>query len=289
MRKTIYIIIVFLLALSTYSEVTWEVLPESTNVVSQKSTQLKMTATWTGFETVSVRTPRLKELKGALVKDIVSYNESKPGPGGTQHTATYVIDLLITNAPGTVVKTGLIEVMTRGVEDQEFSTATIPGVTYNVRTSPLLFIIPAAALLFILIWAVLSFFFKKLRPKKETKNEESLEEAFLRELTECKELRMKGENSTYFEKCESILRRYLRQKYAIANLDDLGEKEIMEKGLDQHLIRTARELCSVSFNVRYAGYQPSSQEEKHFYDFVNELLLRNRPCSISEEDELYIK
>ena len=80
MRKNIYIILALIVyALAAFSEVRWEILPESTNVVSKKSAQLKMTATWTGFETVSVRTPRLKELKGALVQDIMSYNESKPG------------------------------------------------------------------------------------------------------------------------------------------------------------------------------------------------------------------
>lgn len=287
MRKTIYIFIVFLLALSVYSEVTWEVLPESTNVVSQKSTQLKMTATWTGFETVSVRTPRLKELKGALVNDIVSYNESKPGPGGTQHTATYVIDLLVTNAPGSVVETGLIEVMTRGLEDQEFSSSTVPGVVLNVKRSYRFLIFALAglgALLILLLFVIL----KKARPRSAAKEEASLEETLLGELEECKTLRMKGEIAAYFEKCEDILRRYLRYKYALPDLDSADEKEALEKSLDQRMLRAAKELCSVSFNVRYAGYQPSSQEEKRIFDFIKELLLRNRPCRTDEQDELYI-
>ena len=236
MRKTIYIIIVFLLALSTYSEVTWEVLPESTNVVSQKSTQLKMIATWTGYETISVRTPRFKELKGALIKDIVSYNESKPGVGGTQHTATYVIDLLVTNAPGTVVETGLIEVMSRGLEDSEFSSSDLAGVTLNVKSARLPWLVIAAALVIVLAAALVFVLKKKTAKKSAAQPEQNLEEEYLAKLEESKELRLKGETAAYFGKCEELLRSYLRAKYSIADLDSFGEKEALENGVDQRMV-----------------------------------------------------
>lgn len=288
MRKTIYIIVVFLLALSVYSEVKWEILPESTNVVSQKSTQLKMTATWTGYETISVRTPRLKELKGALVKDIVSYNESKPGVGGTQHTATYVIDLLVTNAPGTVVETGLIEVMSRGLEDSEFSSSDLAGVTLNVRSARLPWLVIAAALVIVLATALVFVLKKKTAKKSATQPEQNLEEEYLAKLEESKELRLKGETAAYFGKCEELLRSYLRAKYSIADLDSFGEKEALENGVDQRMVRTAKEVCALCFNVRYAGYEPSSMEEKRAYDFLKELLIRNKPNRQKETDELYI-
>ena len=288
MRKTIYIIVVFLLALSVYSEVRWEILPESTNVVSQKSTQLKMIATWTGYETISVRTPRFKELKGALIKDIVSYNESKPGVGGTQHTATYVIDLLVTNAPGKVVETGLIEVMSRGLEDSEFSSSDLAGVTLNVRSARLPRIVIAAALLIVLAASLVFILKKKTAKKSATQHEQNLEEEYLAKLEESKELRLKGETAAYFGKCEELLRSYLRAKYSIADLDSFGEKEALENGVDQRMVRTAKEVCALCFNVRYAGYEPSSMEEKRAYDFLKELLIRNKPNRQKETDELYI-
>ncbi|MBQ7555418.1 hypothetical protein IJS98_03070 [bacterium] len=288
MRKTIYIIAVFLLALSVYSEVKWEILPESTNVVSQKSTQLKMTATWTGYETISVRTPRFKELKGALVKDIVSYNESKPGAGGTQHTATYVIDLLVTNAPGTVVETGLIEVMSRGLEDSEFSSSDLAGVTLNVRSARLPWLVIAAAAAIIFAAALVFVLKKKTAKKSAAQPEQNLEEEYLAKLEESKELRLKGETAAYFGKCEELLRSYLRAKYSIADLDSFGEKEALENGVDQRMVRTAKEVCALCFNVRYAGYEPSSMEEKRAYDFLKELLIRNKPNRQKETDELYI-
>lgn len=288
MRKMIYIIAVFLLALSVYSEVKWEILPESTNVVSQKSTQLKMTATWTGYETISVRTPRFKELKGALVKDIVSYNESKPGVGGTQHTATYVIDLLVTNAPGTVVETGLIEVMSRGLEDSEFSSSDLAGVTLNVKSVRLPWLVIAAALVIVLATALVFVLKKKTAKKSAAQPEQNLEEEYLAKLEESKELRLKGETAAYFGKCEELLRSYLRAKYSIADLDSFGEKEALENGVDQRMVRTAKEVCALCFNVRYAGYEPSSMEEKRAYDFLKELLIRNKPNRQKETDELYI-
>ena len=289
MRNISYILAVFLLTLSVHSEVIWEILPESTNVVSQKSTQLKMTATWTGFETISVRTPRFKELKGALVKDIVSYNESKPGAGGTQHTATYVIELLVTNAPGTSVETGLIEVMSRGLEDSEFKSSDLSGVTLNVRGSalPWLLIGSAAAVIF----AALLIFFavkKKNAKKADARPEQNLEEEYLSKLEESKELRLKGETAAYFGKCEGLLRNYLRAKYSIADLDSFGEKEAKEMSVDQRMLRTAKEVCALCFNVRYAGYEPSAMEEKRAYDFLKELLIRNKPNRQKDTDELYI-
>ena len=289
MRKTIYIIAVFLLALSASSEVRWEILPESTNVVSKKSTQLKMTATWTGYETISVRTPRLKELKGALVKDIVSYNESKPGQGGVQHTATYLVELLITNAPGTVVETGLIEVMSRGLEDSEFSSSDLAGVTLNVRSARLPWLVIAAALVVVLAAALVFLLLKKKNTKKsEARPEQNLEEEYLAKLEESKELRLKGETAAYFGKCEELLRSYLRAKYSIADLDSFGEKEAQDNGVDQRMVRTSKEVCALCFNVRYAGYEPSAMEEKRAYDFLKELLIRNKPNRQKETDELYI-
>ena len=284
----IYIIAVFLLALSASSEVRWEILPESTNVVSKKSTQLKMTATWTGYETISVRTPRFKELKGALVKDIVSYNESKPGVGGTQHTATYVIDLLVTNAPGTVVETGLIEVMSRGLEDSEFSSSDLAGVTLNVRSAKLPWAVIAAVLVIVIAAALFFILKRKTAKKSAAQPEQNLEEEYLAKLEESRELRLKGETANYFGKCEELLRSYLRAKYSIADLDSFGEKEASENGVDQRMVRTAKEVCALCFNVRYAGYEPSSMEEKRAYDFLKELLIRNKPNRQKETDELYI-
>ncbi|MBO4553325.1 hypothetical protein J5754_02835 [bacterium] len=288
MRKTIYIIAVFLLALSASSEVRWEILPESTNVVSKKSTQLIMTATWTGYETISVRTPRFKELKGALVKDIVSYNESKPGVGGTQHTATYLIDLLVTNAPGTVVETGLIEVMSRGLEDSEFSSSDLAGITLNVKSAKLPWLVIAAALLIVLAAALVFVLKKKTAKKSADQPEQNLEEEYLVKLEESRELRLKGETAAYFGKCEELLRSYLRAKYSIADLDSFGEKEALNNGVDQRMVRTAKEVCALCFNVRYAGYEPSAMEEKRAYDFLKELLIRNKPNRQKETDELYI-
>ena len=288
MRKTIYIIAVFLLALSASSEVRWEILPESTNVVSQKSTQLMMTATWTGYETISVRTPRFKELKGALIKDIVSYNESKPGVGGTQHTATYLIDLLVTNAPGTVVETGLIEVMSRGLEDSEFSSSDLAGITLNVKSAKLPWLVIAAALLIVLAAALVFVLKKKTAKKSADQPEQNLEEEYLVKLEESRELRLKGETAAYFGKCEELLRSYLRAKYSIADLDSFGEKEALDNGVDQRMVRTAKEVCALCFNVRYAGYEPSAMEEKRAYDFLKELLIRNKPNRQKETDELYI-
>ena len=288
MRKTIYIIAVFLLALSASSEVKWEILPESTNVVSKKSTQLIMTATWTGYETISVRTPRLKELKGALIKDIVSYNESKPGVGGTQHTATYVIDLIVTNAPGTVVETGLIEVMSRGLEDSEFTSSDLAGVTLNVRSAKLPWAVIAAALAIVLAAALFFVLKKKTAKKSEAQPEQNLEELYLAKLEESRELRLKGETAAYFGKCEELLKSYLRAKYSIADLDSFGEKEASENGVDQRMVRTSKEVCALCFNVRYAGYEPSAMEEKRAYDFLKELLIRNKPNRQKEADELYI-
>ena len=288
MRKTIYIIAVFLLALSASSEVRWEILPESTNVVSKKSTQLMMTATWTGYETISVRTPRLKELKGALIKDIVSYNESKPGIGGTQHTATYVIDLIVTNAPGTVVETGLIEVMSRGLEDSEFTSSDLAGVTLNVRSAKLPWAVIAAVLAIVLAAALFFILKKRTAKKSEAQPEQNLEELYLAKLEESRELRLKGETAAYFGKCEELLRSYLRAKYSIADLDSFGEKEASENGVDQRMVRTSKEVCALCFNVRYAGYEPSAMEEKRAYDFLKELLIRNKPNRQKEADELYI-
>ncbi|MBR5901042.1 hypothetical protein IKZ40_01705 [bacterium] len=289
MRKNIYIILALIVyALAAFSEVRWEILPESTNVVSKKSAQLKMTATWTGFETVSVRTPRLKELKGALVQDIMSYNESKPGTGGTEHTATYVIDLLITNAPGTQVETGLIEVMSRGLEDSEFTSSELPGVTLNVRGSRLPWFV-AGAFLALAAAALLVFILRrKVRGKSEAIPEQSLEESYLSKLEESKELRLRGETAAYFGTLEELIRSYLRAKYSVADLDSFGEKEAQGMSVDQRMIRTAKEICSVSFNVRYANYEPSSMEEKRAYDFLKELLIRNKPNREKEADELYI-
>ena len=284
----IYIIAVFLLALSASSEVKWEILPESTNVVSKKSTQLIMTATWTGYETISVRTPRLKELKGALIKDIVSYNESKPGVGGTQHTATYLIDLIVTNAPGTVVETGLIEVMSRGLEDSEFTSSDLAGVTLNVRSAKLPWAVIAAALAIVLAAALFFVLKKKTAKKSEAQPEQNLEELYLAKLEESRELRLKGETAAYFGKCEELLRSYLRAKYSIADLDSFGEKEASENGVDQRMVRTSKEVCALCFNVRYAGYEPSAMEEKRAYDFLKELLIRNKPNRQKEADELYI-
>lgn len=288
MRKTIYIIAVFLLALSASSEVKWEILPESTNVVSKKSTQLMMTATWTGYETISVRTPRFKELKGALVKDIVSYNESKPGIGGTQHTATYVIDLIVTNAPGTVVETGLIEVMSRGLEDSEFTSSDLAGVTLNVRSAKLPWAVIAAVLAIVLAAALFFILKKRTAKKSEAQPEQNLEEEYLAKLEESRELRLKGETAAYFGKCEELLKSYLRAKYSIADLDSFGEKEASENGVDQRMVRTSKEVCALCFNVRYAGYEPSAMEEKRAYDFLKELLIRNKPNRQKEADELYI-
>ena len=288
MRKTIYIIAVFLLALSASSEVKWEILPESTNVVSKKSTQLKMTATWTGYETISVRTPRLKELKGALIKDIVSYNESKPGVGGTQHTATYVIDLLVTNAPGTVVETGLIEVMSRGLEDSEFTSSDLAGVTLNVRSAKLPWAVIAAVLAIVLAAALFFILKKRTAKKSEAQPEQNLEEEYLAKLEESRDLRLKGETAAYFGKCEELLKSYLRAKYSIADLDSFGEKEAQDNGVDQRMVRTSKEVCALCFNVRYAGYEPSAMEEKRAYDFLKELLIRNKPNRQKEADELYI-
>ena len=284
----IYIIAVFLLALSASSEVKWEILPESTNVVSKKSTQLIMTATWTGYETISVRTPRLKELKGALIKDIVSYNESKPGVGGTQHTATYVIDLLVTNAPGTVVETGLIEVMSRGLEDSEFTSSDLAGVTLNVRSAKLPWAVIAAALAIVLAAALFLILKRRTAKKSEAQPEQNLEELYLSKLEESRELRLKGETAAYFGKCEELLKSYLRAKYSIADLDSFGEKEASENGVDQRMVRTSKEVCALCFNVRYAGYEPSAMEEKRAYDFLKELLIRNKPNRQKETDELYI-
>ena len=288
MRKTIYIIAVFLLALSASSEVRWEILPESTNVVSKKSTQLMMTATWTGYETISVRTPRLKELKGALIKDIVSYNESKPGVGGTQHTATYLIDLIVTNAPGTVVETGRIEVMSRGLEDSEFTSSDLAGVTLNVRSAKLPWAVIAAVLAIVLAAALFFILKKRTAKKSEAQPEQNLEELYLAKLEESRELRLKGETAAYFGKCEELLRSYLRAKYSIADLDSFGEKEASENGVDQRMVRTSKEVCALCFNVRYAGYEPSAMEEKRAYDFLKELLIRNKPNRQKEADELYI-
>ncbi len=288
MRNFLYISMLLFVALTAAADIRWEIQPEATNVSQRSRVQLKVIARWSNFEVFSVRTPRLKELKGAEVQDVVSFNESRPGMGKIEHSATYVFDLLVTNAPGSVVETGLIEVMTRGPEDQEFSSSTVPGVTLNVRKSSFLWILPAAAAAVLLLGA-LFFLGRKLVPKKEAAPEESLEDECLRELEECKELRLKGDSGAYFEKCENILRLYLRRKYSIADLEGLGEKEIMERGLDQRMIRTARELCALSFNVRYADCQTSGQEEKRFFDFIKEILTRNRPCRVSEEDELYIK
>ena len=284
----IYIIAVFLLALSASSEVRWEILPESTNVVSKKSTQLIMTATWTGYETISVRTPRLKELKGALIKDIVSYNESKPGVGGTQHTATYVIDLLVTNAPGTVVETGLIEVMSRGLEDSEFTSSDLAGVTLNVRSAKLPWAVIAAVLAIVLAAALFFILKKRTAKKSEAQPEQNLEELYLAKLEESRELRLKGETAAYFGKCEELLKSYLRAKYSIADLDSFGEKEAQDNGVDQRMVRTSKEVCALCFNVRYAGYEPSAMEEKRAYDFLKELLIRNKPNRQKETDELYI-
>ena len=288
MRKMIYIIAVFLLALSASSEVRWEILPESTNVVSKKSTQLMMTATWTGYETISVRTPRLKELKGALIKDIVSYNESKPGVGGTQHTATYLIDLIVTNAPGTVVETGLIEVMSRGLEDSEFTSSDLAGVTLNVRSAKLPWAVIAAVLAIVLAAALFFILKKRTAKKSEAQPEQNLEELYLAKLEESRELRLKGETAAYFGKCEELLKSYLRAKYSIADLDSFGEKEAQDNGVDQRMVRTSKEVCALCFNVRYAGYEPSAMEEKRAYDFLKELLIRNKPNRQKEADELYI-
>ena len=288
MRKMIYIIAVFLLALSASSEVRWEILPESTNVVSKKSTQLIMTATWTGYETISVRTPRLKELKGALIKDIVSYNESKPGVGGTQHTATYLIDLIVTNAPGTVVETGLIEVMSRGLEDSEFTSSDLAGVTLNVRSAKLPWAVIAAVLAIVLAAALFFILKKRTAKKSEAQPEQNLEELYLAKLEESRELRLKGETAAYFGKCEELLKSYLRAKYSIADLDSFGEKEAQDNGVDQRMVRTSKEVCALCFNVRYAGYEPSAMEEKRAYDFLKELLIRNKPNRQKEADELYI-
>ena len=284
----IYIIAVFLLALSASSEVRWEILPESTNVVSKKSTQLMMTATWTGYETISVRTPRLKELKGALIKDIVSYNESKPGVGGTQHTATYLIDLIVTNAPGTVVETGLIEVMSRGLEDSEFTSSDLAGVTLNVRSAKLPWAVIAAVLAIVLAAALFFILKKRTAKKSEAQPEQNLEELYLAKLEESRELRLKGETAAYFGKCEELLKSYLRAKYSIADLDSFGEKEAQDNGVDQRMVRTSKEVCALCFNVRYAGYEPSAMEEKRAYDFLKELLIRNKPNRQKEADELYI-
>ena len=288
MRNIFYILAVFLLALSASSEVRWEILPESTNVVSKKSTQLKMTATWTGYETISVRTPRLKELKGALIKDIVSYNESKPGVGGTQHTATYVIDLLVTNAPGTVVETGLIEVMSRGLEDSEFTSSDLAGVTLNVRGAALPWLVIAAVLAIVLAAALFFILKKRTAKKSKAQPEQNLEELYLAKLEESRELRLKGETAAYFGKCEELLKSYLRAKYSIADLDSFGEKEAQDNGVDQRMVRTSKEVCALCFNVRYAGYEPSAMEEKRAYDFLKELLIRNKPNRQKEADELYI-
>ena len=289
MRKTIYIIVVFILALTVYSDVKWEITPESTNVFSQRSTQLKMTATWSGYETISVRTPRLKEPKGALVQDIMSYNESKPGAGEVKHTATFVIDLLITNAPGTTVETGLIEVMSRDLESSEFSKTDLSGVTLNVKSPALPWLVISGILLAALAAAAAVFIVKKKGAKNSSSlPEKSLEETYLEKLEESRELRLKGETAAYFGTCEELLRSYLRAKYYIADLDSFGEKEAQETSVDPRMVRTAKEICALCFNVRYANYAPSSMEEKRVYDFLKELLIRNKPNRQKETDELYI-
>ena len=53
MRKSFYIIATLILATGVLAEVNWEVVPESTNVVSKDPVQLKITATWSGYETMS--------------------------------------------------------------------------------------------------------------------------------------------------------------------------------------------------------------------------------------------
>ncbi|MBO7543247.1 hypothetical protein J6T93_05000 [bacterium] len=289
MRKSFYIIATLILATGVLAEVNWEVVPESTNVVSKDPVQLKITATWSGYETISVRTPRLKELKGALIQDIVSYNESKPGQGGVQHTATYLVELLITNAPGTVVETGLIEVMSRGLEDSEFTSSELAGVSLNVRSSKLPWLIPGAAVLVALCAAAVFLFRKRSSGKAGQVSERNLEEEYLSELEESKELRLKGEQAAYFGKCESLIRSYLRAKYSVADLDSFSEKKAQENGVDHRMIRTAKDICALAFNVRYANYEPSAMEEKRAYDFLRELLIRNKPSRQKETDELYIK
>ena len=289
MRKTFYIIATLILATSVLAEVSWEIMPERTNVVSKNRTQLKLTATWSGYETLSVRTPRFKDLKGALVQDVVSFNESKPGEGGVKHTATFLFDLLVTNAPGSAVELGTIEVMSRGPMDSEYAVSSLEGPSLNVRSARTKWFIAAGALLLAL--ASLPFFLRKklFRAKKEALPEKSLEDELLLELEECKSLKLKGETAAYFGKCESLIRSYLRAKYSVADLDSFSEKEAQENGVDHRMIRTAKELCALAFNVRYANYEPSSQEEKRIYDYLRELLIRNRPNRQRETDELYLK
>ena len=290
MRNFFYLALV-LTALISLAEVKWEISPYSTNVTEKGRVRLQFSASWPGSEPCAVRTPKFPAPKGVQILDVTSYNETTPSENGAAHRAVYLFDLLVTNAPGTLAETGEIEVNTRPYGAENYVSSTIPGISFKVTTKKGPWLLGCSALLLL---AALAIFLlgKKVIAAKNKKNitsGPSLEERYQEKLSETRALRLSGETAAYFLACEEILRSYLREKYGVAKIEDWREEKDLYSGVERSLINTAKELTSISYNVRYAGYEPSSAEEKRIYDFINELLTRNRPLKTTDAENLYLK
>lgn len=244
--------------------------------------------------TYVVYTPTMPQLSGMKIADHVPFGETLGGVSQTLQRIVHQFRLLVTNAAGTRVETGPIVLQYRRGDQEERQARELAGLTLNVvkRTHRGLrgVVIGAVGVMVagVGVLGLSAYWLRRRRGVATAAAEPCIECKYMAELEASKRLRIEGELAKYFLTLEQLLRDYLRAKYCIGNIEEWHGGGNGRCGLDERSMGVAKELVGLAQQVRYAGYVPSTHEQRRMYEFIEELLQRNQPRRQAPEEMMYL-
>lgn len=244
--------------------------------------------------TYVVYTPRMPQLSGMKILDHVPFGETMSSVSQTVQRIVHQFRLLVTNAAGTQVGTGPIVLQYRRGDQEERQERELAGVTLSVVkrgqrgvrgvvVGAVGAVVAGAGVL-----GLSGYWLRRRRGMATVAEEPCIECKYMAELEASKRLRMEGELGKYFLTLEQLLRDYLRVKYCIGNIEEWQGGGNERCGLDERSMGVAKELVGLAQQVRYAGYVPSTHEQRRMYEFIEGLLQRNQPRRQAPEEMMYL-
>jgi hypothetical protein len=295
MRQSLYILFALLTVSLSATEVTLNVSSANSNVPVNGYAHITVTAQWPqGEKTYIVFKPDMPQLSGLKIADHVCFHESVRNTSQGLQRIVHHFKLLVTNMPGTRAETGSIFVEYRNFKENNKQQRQLAGLMFNVESArnPILKGALIAMGSATLLGACALLFGIRRSTRRDgalVSGGATLEDHYLEELQTARRGLIDGDITQYFHDVESLMRHYFRAKYQIGSIEDWETPASGPAGPDERTTSVARELLQLSHSVRYAGYIPSTHEQKRIHSFLKTLLIKNQPRPPKPEEELYLK
>lgn len=244
--------------------------------------------------TYVVYTPTMPQLSGMKILDHVPFGETLSSVSQTVQRIVHQFRLLVTNTAGTRVETGPIVLQYRRGDQEERQARELAGLRLNVVKRAhrglrgVVIGAVGAVVAGVGVLGLSAYWLRRRRGVATVAAEPCIECKYIAELEASKRLRIEGELGKYFLTLEQLLRDYLRAKYCIGNIEEWHGGGNERCGLDERSMGVAKELVGLAQQVRYAGYVPSTHEQRRMYEFIEELLQRNQPRRQAPEEMMYL-